>query len=33
MDFQLLFFDEADHNVQMLTKGVVAEIPMTALEE
>lgn len=33
MDFQHLFFDEADHNVQMLTKGVVAEIPMVALEE
>lgn len=33
MDFQHLFIDEADHNVQMLTKGIVAEIPMTDMEQ
>jgi CRP-like cAMP-binding protein len=33
LDFQHLFFEEADHNVQMLTKGLVAEIPMASIEE
>jgi CRP-like cAMP-binding protein len=32
LDFQNLFLKESDHNVQMLTRGVVAEIPMLALE-
>lgn len=32
LDFQHMFFDEADHNVQMLTKAVVAEVPMAAFE-
>lgn len=27
LDFQNLFLDEADHNVQMLTRGTVAAIP------
>jgi len=33
VDFQNMFLDEADHNVQMLTRGEVAEIPRQALEE
>jgi len=33
VDFQNMFLDEADHNVQMLTRGEVAEIPRHSLEE
>jgi CRP-like cAMP-binding protein len=33
LDFQNLFLNESDHNVQMLTRGVVAEIPESALED
>ena len=33
LDFQHLFVDEADHNVQMLTRGQVAEIPRHTIEE
>jgi CRP-like cAMP-binding protein len=33
VDFQHLFLGEADHNVQMLTRGEVAEIPREPLEE
>ena len=33
VDFQNMFLEEADHNVQMLTRGEVAEIPRHALEE
>jgi CRP-like cAMP-binding protein len=33
LDFQNLFLGETDHNVQMLTRGQVAEIPSHALEE
>jgi len=33
LDFQNLFLEESDHNVQMLTRGVVAEIPRSAIEE
>jgi CRP-like cAMP-binding protein len=33
LDFQNLFLNESDHNVQMLTRGTVAEIPGHALEE
>lgn len=33
LDFQNLFLEEADHNVQMLSRGVVAEIPREAIEE
>ena len=33
LDFQNLFLRESDHNVQMLTRGTIAEIPMTAIEE
>ncbi len=33
LDFQNLFLKESDHNVQMLTRGLVAEIPMPALEK
>jgi CRP-like cAMP-binding protein len=32
LDFQNLFLQESDHNVQMLTRGLVAEVPMQALE-
>jgi CRP-like cAMP-binding protein len=32
LDFQNTFLDESDHNVQMLTRGVVAEIPREAIE-
>jgi CRP-like cAMP-binding protein len=33
LDFQNLFLDESDHNVQMLTRGVVAELPMQSLQQ
>jgi len=33
MDFQNMFMAESDHNVQMLTRGTVAEIPRAPLEE
>jgi len=33
LDFQNLFLEEADHNVQMLSRGVVAEVPREAIEE
>ena len=33
LDFQNLFLRESDHNVQMLTRGLVAEIPMQALQD
>jgi CRP-like cAMP-binding protein len=33
VDFQNMYLEESDHNVQMLTRGVVAEIPRHALEE
>jgi CRP-like cAMP-binding protein len=33
LDFQNLFLTESDHNVQMLTRGQIAEIPNQALEE
>jgi CRP-like cAMP-binding protein len=33
LDFQNLFLKESDHTVQMLTRGIVAEIPMIALEQ
>ena len=33
LDFQNLFIGESDHNVQMLTRGDVAEIPMHSIEE
>ncbi|HJS40364.1 MAG TPA: Crp/Fnr family transcriptional regulator [Sphingomicrobium sp.] len=33
VDFQNMFLNEADHNVQMLSRGEVAEIPRHALEE
>ena len=33
VDFQNLFLAESDHNVQMLTRGVVAEVPRHAIEE
>lgn len=33
VDFQSLFLEQADHNVQMLTRGEIAEIPREALEE
>ena len=32
LDFQNLFLEEADHNVQMLSRGIVAEIPRDAIE-
>jgi CRP-like cAMP-binding protein len=32
VDFQNMFLNEADHNVQMLTRGQVAEIPRQPLE-
>ncbi|MFL6785635.1 MAG: Crp/Fnr family transcriptional regulator [Sphingomicrobium sp.] len=32
LDFQNLFLEEADHNVQMLSRGVVAEVPRGAIE-
>src|SRR5438309_2075123 len=33
LDLLNLFLDESDHNVQMLTRGEVAEIPQHALEQ
>jgi CRP-like cAMP-binding protein len=33
LDFQNMFLEECDHNVQMLTRGIVAEIPRHPLEE
>jgi CRP-like cAMP-binding protein len=33
LDFQNMFLEEADHNVQMLSRGVVAEISREAIEE
>ena len=33
LDFQNLFLTESDHNVQMLTRGTVAEIPAQPLEK
>jgi CRP-like cAMP-binding protein len=33
LDFQNLFLDESDHNVQMLTRGVIAELPMHSLQQ
>lgn len=32
LDFQNLFLDESDHNVQMLTRGKVAEVPRVELQ-
>jgi CRP-like cAMP-binding protein len=32
LDFQNMFLGESDHNVQMLTRGLVAEIPRAPLE-
>jgi CRP-like cAMP-binding protein len=32
LDFQNLFLQESDHNVQMLTRGLVAEVPSSAIE-
>jgi CRP-like cAMP-binding protein len=33
LDFQNMFLSESDHNVQMLTRALVAEIPRGPLEE
>jgi len=33
LDFQNMFLTESDHNIQMLTRGTVAEIPRPAIEE
>ena len=33
LDFQNMFLEESDHNVQMLTRGLIAEIPRPPLEE
>lgn len=33
LDFQNVFLTEADHNIQMLTRGTVAYIPMAAIEQ
>jgi len=32
LDFQNLFLDVSDHNVQMLTRGEVAEVPIAAFQ-
>ena len=32
VDFQNVFLTEADHNIQMLTRGLVAFVPMHAIE-
>lgn len=32
LDFQNLFLEEADHNVQMLSRGVIADVPREAIE-
>jgi CRP-like cAMP-binding protein len=33
LDFQNLFLHVSDHNVQMLTRGTIAEIPTSAIEQ
>jgi len=33
VDFQNVFLAESDHNIQMLTRGSVAHIPMRAIED
>ena len=33
LDFQNMFLKESDHNVQMLTRAIVAEVPRTPIEE
>jgi CRP-like cAMP-binding protein len=33
LDFQNMFLEESDHNVQMLTRAVMAEVPRAALQE
>ena len=33
LDFQHLFLDVADHNVQMLTRGEVADVPRAAFQD
>jgi CRP-like cAMP-binding protein len=33
LDFQNLFLKESDHNLQMLTRGLIAEIPIQAVQE
>lgn len=33
IDFQNLFLRESDHNVQLLTRGIVASVPMLAVEQ
>jgi CRP-like cAMP-binding protein len=33
VDFQNMFLEEADHNVQMLSRGVIAEVPREAIEQ
>lgn len=33
LDFQNMFLAESDHNIQMLTRGTVAEIPRQAIED
>jgi CRP-like cAMP-binding protein len=33
LDFQNMFLKESDHNVQMLTRAIVAEVPRPALEQ
>ena len=33
VDFQNLFLEESDHNIQMLTRGEIADIPRNAIEE
>ena len=33
LDFQNLFLEESDHNVQMLTRAAVAEVPQHAMEQ
>jgi CRP-like cAMP-binding protein len=33
IDFQNLFLDVSDHNVQMLTRGTVAEVPRSAFQD
>lgn len=33
LDFQNLFLDVSDHNVQMLTRAQIAEVPITAFQQ
>ena len=33
LDFQNVFLTESDHNVQMLTRGIIADIPMRSIQE